>query len=99
MGLPERRRDLLLGGFGESGLVIHKCRSRLSLFEIDVRRGGDDTSDVDPGPSISEVGVSKEEVNRRGSVVMDPTKFFDVLRNVIISVKYSDVTQDVIVDD
>ncbi|THG23502.1 hypothetical protein TEA_026351 [Camellia sinensis var. sinensis] len=99
VGLPERRRDLLLGGFGESGSVIHERRGRLSLSEIDVRRGGDDTSDVDPGPSISEVGVSKEEVDRRGSVVMDAVEFSNVLRNLIISVKNSDVTQDVIVDD
>ncbi|GMP90283.1 hypothetical protein CsSME_00041485 [Camellia sinensis var. sinensis] len=97
IGLLERRRDLLLGGFGESGSAIHKRRGRLSLSEIDVRRGGDDTSDVDPGPSISEVG--KEEVDRRGSVVMDAAEFSNVLRNVIISVKNSDVTQDVIVDD
>ena len=33
VGLPERRRDLLLGGFGESGSVIHECRGRLSLFD------------------------------------------------------------------
>lgn len=99
VGLPERRRDLLLGGFGESGSVIHERRGRLSLSEIDVRRGGDESSDVDPGPSISEVGVSKEEVDRRGSVVMDAAEFSNVLRNVIISVKNSDVTQDVIVDD
>ena len=99
MGLPERRRDLLLGGFGESGSVIHERRGRLGLLEIDVRRGGDDTSDVDRSPSISEVGVSKEEVDRRGSVVMDAAEFSNVLRNVIINVKNSDVTQDVIVDD
>ncbi|THG12217.1 hypothetical protein TEA_011835 [Camellia sinensis var. sinensis] len=79
--------------------VIHERRGRLSLSEIDVRRGGDDTSDVDPGPLISEVGVSKEEVDRRGSVVMDAAEFSNVLRNVIISVKNSDVTQDIIVDD
>ena len=90
---------MLLGGFGESGSVIHELRARLSLSEMDVRRGGDDTSDVDPGPSISEVGVSKEEVDRRGSVVMDPAEFSNVLRNVIINVKNSDVTQDVIVDN
>ena len=65
MCLPERRRDLLLGGFGESGLAIHERRGRLSLSDIDVRRGGDDTIDVDPGPSISEIGVSKEDVDRR----------------------------------
>ena len=59
VGLPEKRRDLLLRGFGENGLVIHKCRGRLSLSKIDVRRGGDNTSDVDPGPSISEVRVKQ----------------------------------------
>ncbi|CAL5406488.1 unnamed protein product [Camellia sinensis] len=99
VGLPERQRDLLLGGFGESGLVIHECRSRLTLFEIDVHRGGDDTSDVDPAPSILNVSVSKEEVDRRGSIFVDPAEFSNVLRNVIISVKNSDVTQDVIVAD
>ena len=31
-----------------------------------------------------------EEVEKRGSVVMDPQEFSDVLRNVIISVKNED---------
>ncbi|GMP70470.1 hypothetical protein CsSME_00029312 [Camellia sinensis var. sinensis] len=97
--LPERQRDLLLGGFGESGSVIQERRGHLSLSEIDVRRDGDDTSDVDPGLSISEVGVSKKEIDRKGIVVMDSAEFSNVLRNVIISVKNSDVSSDVIVDD
>ncbi|KAF5957988.1 hypothetical protein HYC85_005213 [Camellia sinensis] len=82
----ERRRDLLLGGFGKSGLVIHERRGRLSLPEIDVRIGGDGSSDVDPSLSISEIGVRKEEVDQRGSVVKDPVEFSDVLLNVIMRV-------------
>ena len=37
--LTRRRRDLLLEGFGKSGSIINECRGRLSLSEIDVRRG------------------------------------------------------------
>ena len=57
------------------------------MSEIDVRRSGIESSDVDPSPSISEVGVTKEEVDRIGSVVMDAAEFSNVLRNVIINVK------------
>ncbi|GMQ01789.1 hypothetical protein CsSME_00048304 [Camellia sinensis var. sinensis] len=85
--------DMLVGeGIrGVSGVVL--------LEKGIAGRGGDGASDVDPGPSISEVGVIKKEVDRRGSVVMDPAEFSDVLQNVIINVKNSDVTQNVIVDD
>ena len=99
-GLLERRIDLLLGGFEESGSVIHEHMNRLSLSEIDVCRGGDDANDVDPGLSILEVGASrKDKVNQRGSVVMDPAEFVDILWNVIMSVKSSEESKDVIVND
>ncbi|THG21592.1 hypothetical protein TEA_019605 [Camellia sinensis var. sinensis] len=72
VGLPQRQRDLLLGGFGENGSVIDECKGCFNLSEIDVCRGGDGASDVDPGPSISEVGAArKDEVDKRCSVVMD----------------------------
>lgn len=48
---------------------------------------------------FSEVGARRDEVDRRGSVVMDPQEFSDVLRNVIMSVKKCDDSKDVIVDD
>ncbi|THF97579.1 hypothetical protein TEA_023606 [Camellia sinensis var. sinensis] len=97
VGLLERRRDLLLGGFGKSGSIIDIRRGCLSLSEIDVRKAGDGASDVDPGPSILKVGVArKDEIDKRWSIVMDNPKFSDVLRNVIMRVKKND---DVIVDD
>lgn len=97
--LPEKRNDMLLGGFGESGSVVEERRGRLSVSEADVRRGGVSFTELDPGPSVSEVGARRDEVDRRGSVVMDPQEFSDVLRNVIMSVKKCDDSKDVIVDD
>ena len=88
--LLEKRRDMLLGGFGECGSVVEERRGRASLSEFDLHRGGVSLRELDPGPSVSEVGVKREEVEKRGSVVMDPQELSDVLRNVIISVKNED---------
>ena len=96
--LPEKRRDMLLGAFGECGSVVEERRGRASLSEFDLHRGGVSLREFDPGPSVSEVGVKRDEVEKRGSVVMDLQEFSDVLRHVIISVKNDD-KQDVIVDD
>ena len=68
------------------------------MSEYDLHREGVSLRELDPGPLVSEVGVKREEVEKRGSVVMDPQEFSDVLRNVIISVKNED-RQDLIVDD
>ena len=89
---------MLLGGFGECGSVVKERRGRASLSEFDLHKGGVRLRELDPGPSVSEVGVKRDGVEKRGSVIMDPQEFSDVLRHVIISVK-SDDKQDVIVDD
>ena len=68
------------------------------MSEFDLHRGGFSLRELDPGPLVSEVGVKREEVEKRGSVVMDPQEFSDVLKNVIMSVKTED-KQDVIVYD
>ena len=98
LGLPEKGRDMLLEGFGECGSVVEERRGRVSVSEVDLHRGGVRLTKFDPRPSVSKVGGRKDEVNRRGSVVMDPQEFFDVLWNVIMSIK-SDDSKDVIVDN
>jgi hypothetical protein len=99
LGLPEQRRDLLLGGFGECGSTVDDRRGRVSVSEIEVRRGGIGIMELDPGPSVSEVGERRNVVDKKGSVVMDPHEFSDVLRNVIMSVKQGEDSKDVIIDD
>ena len=96
--LPERRSDVLIRGFGECGSVIEERRGRVNVSKFDLRRRGVNLTELDPGPSVSEVGVKREEFDRKGSVVMDPQELSEVLRNVIISVKKDD-SKDVIVDD
>ncbi|GMP79866.1 hypothetical protein CsSME_00035212 [Camellia sinensis var. sinensis] len=83
-------KDTLLGNVGsiQKGaiyLVAATVSGKECKITLRSQIGGDESSDVDPGPSISEVGVSKEEVDRRGSVVMDAAEFSNVLRNVIIN--------------
>ncbi|GMQ03618.1 hypothetical protein CsSME_00049363 [Camellia sinensis var. sinensis] len=83
-------KDTLLGNVrriqkGAIYLVVATVSGKECKITLRSQIGSDDTSDVVPGPSISEVGVSKEEVDRRGSVVMDTAEFFNVLRNVIIN--------------
>ena len=97
--MPEKRRDILLGGFGECGSVIDERRGRLSVSEIELRRTNAESSDIDPGPSVSEVEFKKDDGHRRGTVVMDAQEFSDVLRNVIISVQKDGESKDVIIDD
>ncbi|GMP65749.1 hypothetical protein CsSME_00026419 [Camellia sinensis var. sinensis] len=79
-------KDTLLGNVGsiQKGaiyLVAATVNGKECKITLRSQIGGDDTSDVDHGPPISEVSVSKEEVDRRGSVVMDTAEFSNVLRN------------------
>ncbi|THG05431.1 hypothetical protein TEA_011825 [Camellia sinensis var. sinensis] len=88
-----------LSGEGDE-YIYHSKGHSLNPGQRDWTRSGDGANDVDPGPSISEVGATrKDEVDRRGSVVLDPAEFYDILRNIIINIKNNDVTRDVIVDD
>lgn len=80
LALPERRRDTLFGSFGEFGSTIEDIRGRLSVCDVDMRKCD---SEIDPGPSVSEVGLRRDNSDKKGSVVMDAQEFSDVLRNVI----------------
>lgn len=72
----------MLGGFGEYGSVVDDPRGPLSVFE---RLMG--IVELDPRLSVSEVSAMRDKVDWIGSVVMDLQEFYDVLRNVIMSVK------------
>ena len=58
--------------FPPNDVVSLERRGRASLSEFDLHRGGVSLRELDPGPSVSEVvsevGVKRDEVEKRGSV-------------------------------